>query len=144
MFNKQGAKNGKQQAKARGTFVGTPLYCAPEMLENNQSGLFSDLWALGVIIFEMSSGQKMFSGKNNKDIFDKIIKQEIFFPYCIDQSTCDIIEKLTNPDPQMRLGLKNTALLKQHPFFKEVDFEKIANQTCDMPKNTDVVDCMIS
>lgn len=34
-----------------GTFVGTPLYVAPEMLEFNHSGHFSDLWALGCIIF---------------------------------------------------------------------------------------------
>ena len=83
MFTKQG-KNEKVQMKTRGTFVGTPLYCAPEMLETNQSGFFSDLWALGVIIYEMSCGYKMFTGKNNKEIFDKIIKQEVFFPYCID------------------------------------------------------------
>jgi len=35
----------------RGTFVGTPLYVAPEMLESNHSGPFTDLWALGCIIF---------------------------------------------------------------------------------------------
>jgi serine/threonine protein kinase len=35
----------------RGTFVGTPLYVAPEMLEMNLSGPFTDLWALGCIIF---------------------------------------------------------------------------------------------
>lgn len=61
--------------KHRGTFVGTPFYCAPEMLESNMSGYFSDLWALGVIIYEMSCGKKMFRAKNNQEIFDKIIKK---------------------------------------------------------------------
>jgi len=91
MFNKK--EKSKKVKKNRGTFVGTPLYCAPEMLEINQSGLFSDLWALGVIIYEMSCGQKMFKGKNYKEIFDKIInsEDEVFFPYCIDDDTKDII-----------------------------------------------------
>jgi serine/threonine protein kinase len=46
-----------QKLKRKETFVGTPMYCAPEMLEeNNQAGLFTDLWALGCIIYEMSCG----------------------------------------------------------------------------------------
>ena len=35
----------------RGTFVGTPLYVAPEMLNESLSGNFTDLWALGVIVY---------------------------------------------------------------------------------------------
>lgn len=35
----------------RGSFVGTPLYCTPEMLNENRSGPPTDLWALGVIIY---------------------------------------------------------------------------------------------
>lgn len=35
----------------RGTFVGTPLYASPEMLNDSVSGPFTDLWALGVIVY---------------------------------------------------------------------------------------------
>jgi len=35
----------------RGTFVGTPLYATPEMLDASVSGPFTDLWALGVIAY---------------------------------------------------------------------------------------------
>ena len=35
----------------RGTFVGTPLYASPEMLNNSSSGPFTDMWALGVIVY---------------------------------------------------------------------------------------------
>lgn len=47
-----------------GTFVGTALYQAPEMVLKSQSGLYTDLWALGCIIYELSFGKKMFGGKN--------------------------------------------------------------------------------
>jgi len=124
--NPKTAKKGAK-AKRHGTFVGTPLYCAPEMLEDNMSGLFSDLWALGVIIYEMATGMKMFKGKNNKEIFDKILKQEVFFPYCLDEDTVDIIEKLTDCDPTKRLGLKNMQVIKHHPFFEGIDFDSIVN-----------------
>lgn len=35
----------------RGTFVGTPLYASPEMLSCSISGPYTDLWALGVIVY---------------------------------------------------------------------------------------------
>ena len=99
------------------------------MLESNQSGFFSDLWALGVIIYEMSTGQKMFRGKNNKDIFDKILKQEFKFPGHIDRETKDIIQKLVTVDPYKRLGYKKISMLKTHPFFNGVDFSSIFLKT---------------
>lgn len=46
------------------------------MIRENKSGLFTDLWALGCIIYEISCGKKMFNGKNNKEIFDKILDYE--------------------------------------------------------------------
>jgi serine/threonine protein kinase len=41
----------------RGTFVGTPLYASPEMLSCSISGPFTDLWALGVIVFQLYNGE---------------------------------------------------------------------------------------
>jgi serine/threonine protein kinase len=49
------------------------------MLGNSESGLYSDLWALGCIIYEMCTGQKMFVGRNNQDVFNKILNNEIDF-----------------------------------------------------------------
>lgn len=65
-FGKIGTLGAKNKLKRKHTFVGTPMYCAPEMLDNNTCGLFTDLWALGCIMFELSSGKQMFRGKNNQ------------------------------------------------------------------------------
>jgi 3-phosphoinositide dependent protein kinase-1 len=43
-----------------GTFVGTPLYVAPEMLESNKAGRYTDLWALGCIIYQLIVGTTPF------------------------------------------------------------------------------------
>jgi 3-phosphoinositide dependent protein kinase-1 len=40
----------------KGTFVGTVNFIAPEMIKECQSTCASDLWALGCIIFKMSTG----------------------------------------------------------------------------------------
>ena len=55
-----------QAPRRRNTFVGTPLYVAPEMLERTESGAFSDLWALGVILYEMACGGTPFAAKTDQ------------------------------------------------------------------------------
>jgi serine/threonine protein kinase len=55
------------------TFVGTPAYATPEMLENSISGDFSDLWSLGVIIYQMLEGKTPWTKESEVDVFDQII-----------------------------------------------------------------------
>jgi serine/threonine protein kinase len=119
----------KSKKKKRGTFVGTPFYCAPEMLENNDSGLFSDLWALGCIIFEMCTGQKMFVGRNNQDVFNKILKNEIDFLDGIEPDAEKLILQLCNLEPKKRLGFKNIQKLKDNKFFEGIDWEMLGSQS---------------
>jgi 3-phosphoinositide dependent protein kinase-1 len=52
-----------------GTFVGTPLYVAPEMLDGNFAGRFTDLWALGCIIYQFHVGHTPFQGKSYDSVF---------------------------------------------------------------------------
>ena len=44
-------------SNVRGTFVGTPLYASPEMLSCSISGPYTDLWALGVIVYQLFNGE---------------------------------------------------------------------------------------
>ena len=47
----------------RGSFLGTLPYMAPEMFLINQGGPFGDLWALGVIAYELFYGFNPFYGE---------------------------------------------------------------------------------
>ena len=42
------------------------------MIETKQSTYSSDLWALGVMIFQMLSGKIPFKGKTQENTFEKI------------------------------------------------------------------------
>lgn len=105
--------------------MGTPFYAAPEMLESNLSGFYTDLWALGTIIYEMATGVKMFRAKNNREIFDKILKHEVHYPEGMDKECIDLIERLCVAEPLQRLGYKNFPALKCHPFFKDTNWEMV-------------------
>ena len=49
------------------TICGTPDYMAPEMLMNMGYGVSVDVWAVGVLIFEMICGYAPFSGGGKDD-----------------------------------------------------------------------------
>ena len=53
----------------RGSFLGTPLYVAPEMLNENRSGPPTDLWALGCIIYQLRVGTVPFNGQFDYEVF---------------------------------------------------------------------------
>ena len=47
---------------ASGTVLGTPTYLPPEVLLGQKADARSDVWALGVVFYEMASGRLPFSG----------------------------------------------------------------------------------
>lgn len=121
----------KKMHEYRGTFVGTPLYVAPEMLKESMSGHFTDLWALGCIIFQMIAGDVPFKGKTDFQTFDIIMKREFKWPEGIDENLKDLIDKLLVIEPMQRLGAGRQGSgnsyedLMMHPFFKGIDWNTI-------------------
>src|SRR5262249_43380837 len=49
---------------AEGTIVGTFQYMAPEQLEGGEADTRSDLWALGCMLYEMTTGRRAFEGRS--------------------------------------------------------------------------------
>ncbi|CAI2363704.1 unnamed protein product [Moneuplotes crassus] len=118
----------KKMQEYRGTFVGTPLYVAPEMLKESMSGHFTDLWALGCIIFQMVAGEVPFKGKTDFQTFDIIMNREFKWPDNINEDLKDLIDKLLVIEPMHRLGAGRPDSghsyedLMQHPFFTGIDW----------------------
>lgn len=117
----------------QGTFVGTPLYVSPEMLEFNLAGIFTDLWALGCIIYEMMIGKSPFFAKNSNEVFKKILERDIWFPSDFNKNAKDLIDKLLKVNPYERLGYNSYGDLKAHPFFEDIDFEKLESRELEVP-----------
>lgn len=67
-----------------GTLIGTPYYMSPEQAQGNKTvDSRSDLWALGVITFEMMTGQRPFDGDALGDLVLTICVRSISVPSAI-------------------------------------------------------------
>ena len=54
--------SGQEHLTEEGTIIGTFAYLAPELIEGNQASPQSDLYALGVILYELLTGTAPFTG----------------------------------------------------------------------------------
>lgn len=57
-----------------GLVVGSPPYMSPESLSGEAPGKPGDIWALGVMLYELSTGSRPFAGKDSSTLFSTIRK----------------------------------------------------------------------
>ncbi len=57
-----------------GMLVGSPPYVAPELLSGKPASPATDIWALGVTLFELLSGDRPFKGAQTAELFHNISK----------------------------------------------------------------------
>ncbi len=72
-----------QQMTHAGTVVGTPNYMAPEQVEGKRVDGRTDQFALGVIAYELLTGEKPFPGEHLTSVLYKIVSEEPAPPHNI-------------------------------------------------------------
>ncbi|PKU69987.1 probable serine/threonine protein kinase IREH1 isoform X1 [Dendrobium catenatum] len=122
--------NQRERRKKRSA-VGTPDYLAPEILLGTGHGATADWWSVGVILFELLIGIPPFNAEHPQMIFDNILNCKIPWPQVPEEMSLeaqDLIDGLLTEDPHQRLGAKGASEVKQHVFFKNINWDTLARQ----------------
>jgi len=137
------------------TICGTPEYMAPEAIRNIGYGRMVDWWALGVLSYELISGNTPFGIDDDDEdddddraraqpevIFANILEgiEAVPCPFVdIKTSTFDgaeawdFVRGLLRYSPGKRLGIGGSAQVKVHPFLKSVDFPALERKELTPP-----------
>jgi eukaryotic-like serine/threonine-protein kinase len=83
--------------------AGTLPYMAPEQLRGEAADQRSDIWALGVLLFEAASGHRPFSGRSGFELTSGILRDPLPpLPDRVSPGLSALIRKCTMKDPAAR------------------------------------------
>jgi TolB-like protein len=88
---------------AAGMMTGTFAYMAPEQLRGATATMRSDLWSLGIVLFEMCSGRRPFTGHSLPELCANIIGQPPApLPAVVPAAVRAVVERCLQKDPARR------------------------------------------
>ena len=91
---------------AAGLILGTAAYMSPEQARGKAVDRRADIWAFGVVLFEMLTGRKLFEGETVSDVLAAVLTRE---PQWAGASVGDpggvrrLLERCLERDPRLRL-----------------------------------------
>ena len=93
-------------ATAAGLILGTAAYMAPEQARGRPVDKRADIWAFGVVLWEMLTGRSLFAGETLTDTLAAVLTREIdwsLLPHSTPPALVDDLRRCLERDPKKRL-----------------------------------------
>ena len=120
------------------TCIGTPYFMSPEVLSNIHYNYKTDIWSLGILLYEMTHGTYPFIAKNMHDLHSKIQHAKFTMNANVDQALQTIIKKCLVSSPYRRISLNallDVSQIKSN-FVTPIDNKMIVFNEIKVPNST--------
>jgi eukaryotic-like serine/threonine-protein kinase len=115
-----------------GVIAGTISYMSPEQALGKNIDHRTDIFSMGVVFYEMITGQRPFSGSNPTETIDKIVHSQpesiIRFNYNAPQELERIIRKCLEKDPERRYQSAADVLIDLKNLKRDLDSSNVNQQ----------------
>ena len=129
------AKEGVTDYQSTKSFVGSPAYLSPEMLMRKGVGKSADIYGIGAVLYEMICGTPPFFSNNIKILYKNISQSKLMLHDYFSDELKDLLTQLLCRDPKKRIGVNDKNELKNHEWFKDIDWDKLAKKQIEPPLN---------
>jgi eukaryotic-like serine/threonine-protein kinase len=93
-----------------GVILGTAAYMAPEQARGRNVDKRADIWAFGVILYEMLTGEQMFEGDTVTDVLASVVRQDPDLKR-VPEKVRPLLQRCLEKDPKRRLRDAGDAML---------------------------------
>jgi serine/threonine protein kinase/tetratricopeptide (TPR) repeat protein len=120
---------------AVGTVLGTFAYMSPEQVRGRPLDARSDLFSLGVVLYEMLTGRLPFEGATITDVIDHILNHEppaiARFNYDVPDAVETIVRRALAKDPSFRCQSARELYIDLHNAARDLAHAAAANHSRD-------------
>jgi MAP/microtubule affinity-regulating kinase len=88
-----------------GVLCGTPAYMSPEILgkEEGQTGYPADIWAMGILLYQLLEGDFPFKGQSDRELFQKVKAGKYELPSNWSEGLKNLMVSLLTLDQKQRI-----------------------------------------
>jgi serine/threonine protein kinase/Tol biopolymer transport system component len=110
-------------ASNAGVILGTAGYMSPEQAKGKQVGRRADIWAFGVVLYEMLTSRMVFSGETASETMAQVMMKEpdwSALPKDTPLRICELVRRCLTKDPRNRLqAIGEARIIFENPLHPE-------------------------
>lgn len=107
-----------------GVALGTVAYMSPEQVRGEEMDARTDLFSLGVVLYEMATGRQAFSGATSGTVFEAILNRAPVSPVQLNPTLPHKVEEIINKALEKDRGLRY-----QHASDLRTDLQRLQRDT---------------
>ncbi|HET6583369.1 MAG TPA: serine/threonine-protein kinase [Nannocystaceae bacterium] len=123
-----------QKLTMTGQLIGSPAYMAPELISGRPLDARTDLFSLGILLYQLATGELPFAGRNPHEVLNRIADGNYVPPSTV-CALCDldieaIIARTLANNPDERFQSAETLASELEAYLAEMDLEPDPAEMC--------------